>query len=244
LHDQGRFRSTLVNFALIHRGRAQLVAIIASNLRDVQKWPIQPGISMETHAMGTKHYRRLVITLTVAIWMLSSSTYAQPQAGEQSDRVVGNIAVNNADLVYRDGDPLFIEVQAKVEVFVYIFYHQSNGEAVMVFPNMRSADNRVAAEQSIRPLEDRRGIQFRVRGQSAVETLQVLFAKRPIKELDALVARNKNALPILTIELLEQWCENLNERDQDIFADARIDLQIEPGDRNPQAVESGNSRGK
>jgi hypothetical protein len=114
----------------------------------------------------------------------------------------------------------------------------------MVFPNMRSADNRVAAEQSIRPLEDRRGIQFRVRGQSAVETLQVLFAKRPIKELDALVARNKNALPILTIELLEQWCENLNERDKDIFADARIDLQIEPGDRNPQAVESGNSRGK
>ena len=161
-----------------------------------------------------------------SVWLPAG--VARGEESERQKRVLGYVTVNHADLVYRDSEELLLDVDAEADIYVYVFYRQSDGQSMMLFPNGRNAKNFVRAGQSIHPLHQRHCVRFRVRGPSGKETVQVVLAKHKLKQFDELITKER-PLAIMATEFIAQWCEDLRLADPSAVSEVHAVLQTEHG---------------
>ncbi len=134
-----------------------------------------------------------------------------------------NVSVDHSDLIYREGDTLTVQVKAEREANLYVFYHQCDGQSLLMFPNEARPANSVPAGQVV--MIPGKGDHFRIRIQAPLgnDVLQVIASTEPLAELDALVQKAGRA-PAVSTELINQLSQRLLA-DKSKWTEHRIPVQ-------------------
>lgn len=131
-------------------------------------------------------------------WLAQSTVPAFPGSVlfNQNPPFLCGVKVNRSDLSYREGDTLTVEFTAEREAYLYLIYHQANGESVLLYPNEAHIVSRVPARQWVTIPPPGEDFRFRVTAPFGTEVLQVLASLKPVDELDGLVKRIGRAAPV------------------------------------------------
>jgi hypothetical protein len=85
-----------------------------------------------------------------------------------------------------------------VDVFVYLVYHDAEGDSFLMFPNPKHRRNFVAAGKTCEVLGGS-GFGFRIRGPFGKEQLRVIASPHPLLELEQLFEEGQPA------DVLNEW---------------------------------------
>jgi hypothetical protein len=114
---------------------------------------------------------------------------------------------SSSDQYLCKGDSLILQVdsRAAVDVFVYVVYHDADGDRILLFPNPWERDNRIAVSRRRQIPGQKSGIEFCIRPPFGQESLQIIASARPLPELEVQVAERPGPLPVLPPADLDEW---------------------------------------
>jgi hypothetical protein len=168
--------------------------------------------------IGETIMRPTILKLSLSATLVWFACGAEPQcasgqpAGEMARTLIDvqhNHRGSDHERYLLAGDPLSLYVSAAsdADVFVYVLYHDADGDPVLLFPNPWERDNRFRAS-SRRQIPGREsGITFCIQPPFGHESLQIIASVRPLPELEGKVQERPGPLPVLTPEELDQWCQ-------------------------------------
>ena len=177
--------------------------------------------------------KRIPFTFTILGTLLHLAPFSMSpvtQAADQADsaRTTVELKVNRPDGVCRVGDRLRVSLKSKVDGYVYVLYHQSNGEAVLSYPTCATGTAAVSAGSRIDITGDEEGVEIRISKPHGREILQVLVARRPLMELENLIDYRARAYPVLRSKQVDRYCEQLYA-DMVLLDDPRVEVQTIAG---------------
>lgn len=158
-------------------------------------------------------------------WIPQPTVPAFPGAALFNDQppFLAGVRVNRDDLVYREGETLKIEFTAERDAYLYLIYHQADGQSALLFPNEAKSDNRVAGRQWVSVPAAGEEFRFRITAPFGTEVLQVIATTKPSPELDGLVARTGRAAPV-SAEVLGRLQQRL-AGDRNTWTEHRLPIQ-------------------
>lgn len=144
----------------------------------------------------------------------TADTPDQPQpteARQVASRAGLDLTLNHPSGVYRQGDFLRASFRAPGDCYVYVFYHQADQTAVLLYPNLEHADHHVRGGQAINVPGVNDRVQCRVAGPFGREAVQVITSQRPIAYFeDAL--RTVQGVPVIPSTQVDATCQQLAEQ--------------------------------
>lgn len=131
---------------------------------------------------------------------------------------LAGVLVDHPDLRYQGGDLLKITFQAEETAWLYLLYHQADGQTMLLFPNRKSDAYQVEKGRKIQVPPDDQSFRFRIQKPFGQEVVQVLASNHKIPELDALLtdapktsAVSTQLLSTLAVRLCQEknsWTEH------------------------------------
>lgn len=116
------------------------------------------------------------------------------------------IQLNHEDGQYQDGDYLRVRVRATESSHLYMFYHQADGSAVMVYPNMDRKNTRFAGLQTHELPSRNDEIQCVVRGSFDREAVQVVASPVAIERFENALKESGESVPVLKTATIDSIC--------------------------------------
>lgn len=116
------------------------------------------------------------------------------------------IQLNHADGRYQDGDQLRVRVRVPQSAHLYLFYHQADGTAVLVFPNMDRRNSRFAGGQTHELPSRNDEIQCVVRGPFERELVQVVASPTAITAFETALKESAQTVPVLKTTTVDDIC--------------------------------------
>jgi hypothetical protein len=110
--------------------------------------------------------------------------------------------------------------------YVYLFYHQVDGQTRLLFPNKAQPGNLLKVDQEVTIPAPGEPFRFRVRAPFGQEALQVLAATQPIAELTALDVASGKA-PLISADLLHTLHDRIASHPEQ-FGEHRVRLETRP----------------
>lgn len=116
------------------------------------------------------------------------------------------IQLNHTNGQYQDGDFLRVRVRPTESSHLYMFYHQADGSAVMVYPNMDRKNTRFAGLQTHELPSRNDEIQCVVRGPFEREVVQVIASPVAIEGFENALKESGKSVPVLKTATIDSTC--------------------------------------
>lgn len=116
------------------------------------------------------------------------------------------IQLNHSNGQYRDGDFLRVRVRPSESSHLYMFYHQADGSAVMVYPTMDRKNTRFAGLQTHELPSRNDEIQCVVRGPFEREVVQVVASPVAIQAFENALKDSGKSVPVLKTANIDSIC--------------------------------------
>lgn len=131
-----------------------------------------------------------------------------PVAASAQDEAANALTVqlNHPDGEYRDGEVLSVTVEIGQPCNVYILYHQTDGNAVLLFPNIDRRDSRLTAPGTYELPGPDDEIQCVIRGPFEQEVVQVVATLTPIADLEKALANEGDRVAVIKTETVDELC--------------------------------------
>lgn len=154
-----------------------------------------------------------------------------PGAGLLNDRppFLAGVNVDHKDLSYRGGDTLTVRFTSEREAYLYLIYHQADGQSYLLFPNEAHLANRVPAGKWVTIPEEGQDFRFRISPPFGTEVLQVLATLQPAPELESLVKKTGRAAPVAK-DSLDTLATRL-KKDMTAWTEHRVPIRTAPGEQ-------------
>ncbi|MCA9239888.1 MAG: DUF4384 domain-containing protein [Planctomycetales bacterium] len=125
--------------------------------------------------------RNMILTnLLLASVCLSAAADTPDLPRDAATQTGLGLTLNHPNRVYRQGDFLRASFRAPHDCYVYVFYHQADKTAVLLYPNLEHGDHHLQGGQAVNVpgVEDR--VQCRIAGPFGREAVQVIASQTPI----------------------------------------------------------------
>lgn len=173
--------------------------------------------------MATHCIPAALFTLAFACGAMFLPAHAEESSGSEIAAV--EMEVNRPDGVYHVGDKLRVGVRANVDAHVYVFYHQEDGTAVMLYPTFASPRSCVRAHSRLDVSGVREGIALRLNETAGTEVVQVLVAGEQLPEFDRLIDPRGGGYPVVATQEVDTYCQRLSQ--EGVLWDApRADIRV------------------
>ena len=116
------------------------------------------------------------------------------------------IQLNHTNGQYKDGDFLRVRVRATESSHLYMFYHQADGAAVMIYPNMDRTNTRFAGLQTHELPSRNDEIQCVVRGSFDREAVQVIASPVAIEGFENALKESGKSVPLMKTATIDSIC--------------------------------------
>lgn len=164
-----------------------------------------------------------------------------PGAGLFNDKppfLVG-VVMNRPDMLYHEGETLSAQFTAEKDAYLYLIYHQADGQSLLMFPNEAKKDNRIPAGKTVTIPPAMQDFRFRVGPPLGAEVFQVVASLKPLEELDGLVKKTGQTA-VIPRELLDKLRERLL-KDTASWTEHRVPIrtvakETPPPERKPMRV--------
>jgi hypothetical protein len=137
------------------------------------------------------------------------------------------VKVSHSDLRYKEGDLLSATFTAEKEAFLYLLYHQADGQSLLLYPNPAARDHRLPAQESVTIPTPGGNFRFRVQPPLGQEVFQVLATTAPAPELDDLVQDGSQGA-LVTAEVIERLRARLAQ-DLSSWTEHRVRIETVAG---------------
>ena len=138
-----------------------------------------------------------------------------------------NVSVNRPDANYTQGERLRVKFRSEKDAYVYLLYHQADGQTVIIFPNRGQADHHVTAKTDVAFPAAGDGFRFRIAPPFGEEALQVIASLEKIEALEKLQPQSKQAVPAPP-EVLRELGRQIQQTPER-FAEHRIVIHTHAG---------------
>ncbi len=98
--------------------------------------------------------------------------------------------------IYKSGDKLIVYVRASHDCFLYLIYHDADGNDILIYPNARQANNRILGGVIYQIPDARDTFDFVVRPPYGSELIKAIIASDPMPDLSGRILAN--GLKLLT----------------------------------------------
>ncbi len=137
------------------------------------------------------------------------------------------VTVSHANLQYQEGELLSATFTAEKEAFLYLLYHQADGQSLLLYPNPAARDQRLPAGQRVTIPTPGGDYRFRVQPPLGKEVFQILATTVPLDELNALV-RDSGPAPVIPAELIARLANRLAQ-DPGSWTEHRVRIETLAG---------------
>ncbi|MEO0531016.1 MAG: DUF4384 domain-containing protein [Planctomycetota bacterium] len=122
------------------------------------------------------------------------------------------IQLNHADGNYSDGDLLRVRVRTLRSAHLYMLYHQADGTAVLVFPNIDRKNSRFAGNQTHELPSRNDEVQCVIRGPFERELVQVVASPVAIASFEDALKQADGSVPTMKSTTVDAICSEHAEK--------------------------------
>ncbi len=118
-----------------------------------------------------------------------------------------SLGVDHATRVYFDGESIRLRVRSNQAGYLYLFYTDASDKHLCLYPNSLQADNRIAADETLRIPAAAAEFELRVAQPFGIETLEAIVTTQPLPGFDLAAFTKSPATPITTEKLKGVYVE-------------------------------------
>ncbi len=123
-----------------------------------------------------------------------------------------SIALNSPTGAYEAGDLLRAKVRVEKAAYVYVFYHQANKQAVLLFPNNARRSNRIGSRTTVETPGKNDPLQCRIGAPFGREVVQVIASPTRIYDFEKALDAAGQGVPVMPTATVDQICQKHGPR--------------------------------
>lgn len=118
-----------------------------------------------------------------------------------------SLSLNHPSGAYRAGDALRVSYGVDSPAYVYVFYHQADQQAVLLFPNHDARDNHLTPRQELTTPAQGDSLQCRIAAPFGREVVQVVASPAPIAAFEEARQQAGDGVATIATKLVDQVCQ-------------------------------------
>ncbi|MEM6798177.1 MAG: DUF4384 domain-containing protein [Planctomycetota bacterium] len=176
----------------------------------------------------TSRFAAFALLAGLATTTLATVAGAQPIAGPEAGPteptpagadLVGpeqppllSIGLNKSSAVYQAGDLLRVKLKVEQTSYVYVFYHQADKQAVLLFPNNSRRHNLLGSRTTITAPAENDTLQCRIGAPFGREAVQVITSPTRITDFERALSSAGQGVPVMPTRVVDQVCQKHAEK--------------------------------